>query len=122
MHSSPASNSATVTAKLNRLPAAARASFAQFQATRSTDALAPVIFAILEDFIPQKPELPLAEQPGSARLIDDLGFDSIALAELIFFTEDLFGITISNEEIRGVQTLDDLRQFVFRKVTHTSNA
>jgi hypothetical protein len=33
----------------------------------------------------------------------------------VFFTEDLLGIRIANEEIVQVLTLDDLRAFVRRK-------
>jgi acyl carrier protein len=75
-----------------------------------------VICAILADFMPRRPTVPLAERPGSTRLIDDLGFDSLAITEVIFFAEDLFGITITNEEMVHVRTLDDLRGFIRRKV------
>ena len=78
--------------------------------------LDPVIVAILEDFIPRKTEKSLATYPGDTRLLDDLGFDSLAITEIIFFTEEFFNITISNEEILQVRTLDELRQFIHRKV------
>jgi acyl carrier protein len=58
----------------------------------------------------------LSELPLTSRLIEDLGFDSLAITEVVFFTEDLFGITISNEEIIQVRTLEDLRSFIHRKV------
>ena len=74
------------------------------------------MLAILEDFIPRRSAIPLAELPGGTRLIDDLGFDSLAITELVFFTEDLFGFSITNEEIISVRTLDDLRGFIRRKV------
>jgi acyl carrier protein len=60
--------------------------------------------------------VPLAQQPGGTRLIEDLGFDSLAITEVVFFAEDLFGINITNEEIMQVRTLDDLRGFICRKV------
>lgn len=101
---------------LRHLPAAARAAFARFETGGDPLELDPVLFAILEDFIPRTPLRPLAEQPGDSRLIDDLGFDSLAITEVVFFTEDLFGITITNEEIVRVHTLDDLRGFIRTKV------
>ena len=77
-----------------------------------------MIFAILEDFIPRTPPGgPLAAQLGGTRLVDDLGFDSLAITEVVFFIEDLFGISIANKEIIQVRTLDDLRSFVRSKVT-----
>ena len=103
---------------LRHLPAAARAAFSRFQADGDPAALDPVLFAILEDFIPRPPARPLAELPGDTRLIDDLGFDSLAITEVVFFAEDLFGISISNDEIVRVRTLDDLRGFIHGKMSN----
>jgi len=102
--------------RIKHLPAEARAAFQRFQAGGGPTALDPVIFAILEDFIPRSAPAPLAEMPGATRLIDDLGFDSLAITEVVFFTEDLLGISITNEEIIQVRTLDDLRGFIHGKV------
>ena len=104
------------TESLRHLPPAARSAFERFQTGGDPADLAPVIVAILEDFIPKAPPRPFSDLPGSTRLIDDLGFDSLAITELVFFTEELFGISISNEEIIKVRTLDDLSAFVTRKV------
>ena len=98
------------------LPAAAREAFGRFQAEGDPATLDLVVFAILEDFVPHTPAGPLAGLPGDTRLIDDLGFDSLAITEVVFMAEDLFGINISNEEIVQVRTLDDLRGFIRRKV------
>ena len=102
--------------RIKHLPAGARAAFQRFQADRDPAALDPVILAILADFIPRNPATPLAELPAETRLIDDLGFDSLAITEVVFFTEDLFGINITNEEIIQVRTLGDLRGFIRTKV------
>lgn len=102
--------------RIRHLPAAAREAFQRFQATGDPAALDCVIFAILEDFVPRAPTSPLATLPGDTRLIDDLGFDSLAITEVVFFIEDLFGIGISNQEIVLVRTLADLRSFVRVKV------
>jgi acyl carrier protein len=102
---------------LRHLPETAREAFARFQADGDLVALDTVLLAILEDFIPKTPAQPLAARPGHTRLIDDLGFDSLAITEVVFFAEDLFGITITNEEIIQVRTLDDLCGFIRTKVT-----
>lgn len=101
---------------LRHLPAAAREAFGRFQAEGDPAMLDQVLFAILDDFVPRTPAGPLAALPGSTRLIDDLGFDSLAITEVVFFAEDLFGISISNEEIVQVRTLDDLCRFIRRKL------
>lgn len=101
---------------LRHLPEPAQEAFRRFRASGDVTVLDPVILAILADFVPRKSARPLAELPGDTRLMDDLGFDSLAITEVVFFTEDLFGISIANEEILQVRTLDDLRHFVHRKV------
>lgn len=103
--------------RIRHLSAQAQAAFRRFQAEGDAAGLEPVILSILEDFIPQTVTVPLTQQPGEARLIEDLGFDSLAITEVVFFAEDLFGITISNDEIVQVRTLDDLRGFIRRKVS-----
>lgn len=103
--------------RLRHLPLDARAAFNRFVTDGDPHALETVLLAILADFAPHTPDQPLAKLPGTTRLANDLGFDSLALAEVVFCAEDLFGITISNEEIILVRTLDDLRGFIHRKVS-----
>jgi len=102
--------------RIRHLSAEAQAAFRRFLADGDAAELDPVVLAILEDFIPRTAVLPLSRQPGTTRLIEDLGFDSLAITEVVFCAEDLFGITISNDEIIQVRTLDDLRGFIRRKV------
>lgn len=103
-------------AAIRHLPDDVRAAFHKFDADGDVVALDAVIIAILEDYIPRPSEKPLDSLRGDTRLMEDLGFDSLAITEVVFFTEDLLGINIANEEIMQVRTLDDLRGFVRRKV------
>lgn len=103
--------------KLGHLPPPVQDAYRRFQDNGHSAELDTVITAILADLIPHTPPTPLEEMPGSSRLIEDLRFDSLAITEVVFFTEDLLGITISNEEILQVRTLDDIRGFVRRKVS-----
>ena len=49
------------------------------------------------------PETPIRE---------GFGLDSIGLAELVFLLEDLFGLSLSNEELERIQTLGDLQAYL----------
>ncbi len=100
---------------LARFPAGVSDAFAHFLATGDSDALDTVLCAVVRDFLPKKNSAAASPLPGNARLIEDLGFDSLAIAEIVFFMEDLFSIKISNAEIEQVRTIGELRAFVLRK-------
>lgn len=101
---------------LRHLPESARAAYREFRASGSVEALDPLILAILESFLPRKSARSLHDLPGNTRLLEDLGFDSLAITEIVFFMEDLFDVRIENLELIGVRTLDDLRGFIRKKV------
>jgi acyl carrier protein len=101
---------------IRHLPAAAHAAYEQFQAGGDPVALGPVVLAILTDFSPRRSAVPLGDLPGDTQLIADLGFDSLAITEVVFTAEDLFGISITNDEIVQVRTLADLLGFIQVKV------
>lgn len=113
----PAAKAAPLTYQEDRiksLPPEARAAFQRFQAGRDPADLDVVILAILGEFVSVK--VHLDQQPGSASLVGDLGIDSLAITEVVFSAEDLFGVNITNMEISRVHTLDDLRRFIRQKV------
>lgn len=102
--------------KIRHLPEGARAALRGFQASGRVGDLDPLIVAILEFYAPRSPARPLAELPGTTRLMEDLGFDSLAITEIVFLTEDVFEIRITNDEILAVRTIGDLRSFIHTKV------
>ena len=50
------------------------------------------------------------------RLREDLGVDSITIAEVIFLLEEILEIEISNQELMDISTAGELRQFILGKV------
>jgi acyl carrier protein len=105
---------------LAKFPQPVRAAYALYQANGDAAALDTVVMAVVRDFIPRHLAPPV-EQPlaDSARLMADLGFDSLAIAETVFFLEDLFGVKISNAEIMEVSTVAELRAFIRAKLARS---
>lgn len=103
---------------LARFPAEIRAAFERFTARANAADLQIVVDAALHDFMPKRG----AEAGGTIvlrdeqRLMEDLGFDSLAVAETVFFFEDLFKVSIQTSEIMELGTVGQLRAFVARKL------
>ena len=101
---------------LHHFPGEVTEAYARLRATGDPEAADRVVLAVVVDFLPDKGSRPGSSLGDSLTLGPDLGFDSMAVTEMIFFLEDLFHIGISNEEIAGVRTVGDLKAFVRRKL------
>ena len=91
--------------------------YTRFLQTRVPDDADIVVLAIMLDHLPDKKLRPAVAPADTMALVADLGFDSVAITEMVFFLEDLFGVRISNDEILRVRTVGDLRGFVRQKLT-----
>ena len=102
---------------LAKFPQEVRDAYSSYKDSGDASAVDTVVLAVVRDFIP-KHVAPPAGQPlaDNAKLMADLGFDSLAIAETVFFLEDLFNVKISNEEIMKVSTVAELRAFVRAKL------
>jgi acyl carrier protein len=117
------SSSPSTPSPLARFPASVRDAYQNFLAHRQPADLHVIIDAVLMDFMPKGKELPAGQSiPVESRLVEDLGFDSLAVAEIVFFFEDLLQISIPTQEVTSLQTVSDLQAFVERKLASRPQA
>jgi acyl carrier protein len=57
-----------------------------------------------------------AEVTPDARILDDLGADSLDVVELVMSLEDTFDIEVPDEELEGMLTIGDIEQYVIAHV------
>ncbi len=57
-----------------------------------------------------------ATAPRDTALLGGLSLDSLAMAELAFLLEDLWGIQLQNEELLALVTLGDLEDLLFTRL------
>ena len=123
--SSPNSSGAPDAAStlVNHFPAEVRDAFARFRTNRSSADADVVVLAVVLDHQPAVAKPSSSGRPAdSSKLVEDLGFDSIAITEMVFFLEDLFDVRIANDEILRVRTVGDLRAFIREKLAATTPA
>jgi acyl carrier protein len=100
---------------LARFPAEVLEAYERYQSSGDAGAVEALVLAAVVDYRPSGTGAPPAVDDRT-RLLEDLAYDSVAVAELIFFFEDLFDLTLSNEDIIGVRSVGDLRACVMRKL------
>lgn len=72
-------------------------------------ALDTVVLGVLHFYMAKKPAGTLDGLPGTTKLADDLGCDSLTMMDTVFMVESLFDIKIDDSELVQIVTLDDLR-------------
>ena len=97
---------------LRHSSAEVREAYARWQTAGDSAAADAIVAAVVRDHVPDKARRASLILDDRQALAADLGFDSMALTEMVFAFEDLFQVTITNSEIVGLRTLGDLRAFV----------
>ncbi len=110
--------------QLARFPADVRAAYRSYRTTGDAAAVQIIVLSAVREHCPRKSTLSSDDFAASTslRLIDDLGYDSLAIAELVFFLEDLFEVSIRTQEIQAIATVGELRAFVAQKLAEKSAA
>ncbi|MGH7956907.1 MAG: acyl carrier protein [Opitutaceae bacterium] len=110
--SAPAALPDAVETLLRHFPEEVRGAYGRLREFGDPAAADTLVLAIVEDHMPHRG----AELVDTASLVADLGFDSVAIAEMVFFIEDLLQVNVTNAEILRVRTVGELRAFVRTKL------
>ena len=71
-----------------------------------------MIFDTVRDTLAQQFELDPSEITMDTNLIDDIGADSLDVVELIMSLEDIYGITISDEDAAELVSVGKICDFI----------
>lgn len=103
---------------LKRCPEGAIEAAIQFQSTRDQALVPIIVLGIIERYV--EPEVRPLVRVGApeTRLAEDLGIDSLLMVEIVMLVEETLGLSIENEELRGLSTLGDLKTYLSQKIDH----
>jgi acyl carrier protein len=112
----PAQAQKNIQESLDGFPQRITAAYLVFAESGDLASLDLVAMGVLEFYLARKPENPLDELPGSTRLVDELGCDSLTMMDTVFMMETLFNIKLEDSELPKIITLDDLRAHLTRSL------
>jgi 3-hydroxyacyl-[acyl-carrier-protein] dehydratase len=105
-----------ITSALKRCSEKTISAALRFQETRDPADVPVIVYGILERELPEGSAGTLENVPGSSRLVEGIGMDSLGLMEAVMSVEEVLGISIDNSELRTIATLDDLNGFIREKL------
>jgi len=79
-----------------------------YATTGDAQKLDAAVLGVIQFYLAKPPTQPLVSLPGTTRLKEDLGVDSLTMVDTLFLSETLFDIKLSDEALAEVQTIDDL--------------
>jgi acyl carrier protein len=102
---------------LRRCPPETIEAAVKFRRDGDPSQINPIIMGLIERFM--DPEFrPKLAQPNAdgLKILEDLGLDSLTMVELVMLVEETLDLTVDNNELRGIKTIGDIKQFVAAKV------
>ncbi len=91
------------------LPEGIQKSLRRYKSRGSSEELDAVILAVLKDLGAEIGPEGISDEMN---FVDDMGLDSLAIAEFVFFFEDVFKLRIANESLKRMKTLGELKSFL----------
>lgn len=88
----------------------------EFRETRDPVLLPVIVTGVIERFVEPEQRHLLLNGNSRVKLAEDLGLDSLTMMEIVLLTEDVFHISISSDEMRGLCTLGEIKTFIARKL------
>lgn len=89
----------------------------RFEETRDLAELDTIILGVLARDAANPPPEGVASLDDEAKLMEAVGMDSFGMMEVVMTAEEVLGVTVATEEMNGIRTLGDLKQFLRSKLT-----
>lgn len=88
----------------------------QFREQRDPSVVMVIVHGIIERYLKLEPGRELARYPGSTRLGEDLGIDSLTMLEIVMSIEEALEFRIEDADARSIRMMGDVRKYVEDRV------
>jgi|GEM_PF-4645241 len=94
------------------IPEAVRIDYVEWRQTGNDAILSRLIGHLFKSLEIENFDTIYAEKGDEAIIKDDFGIDSLTLAEIVFYTEDLLSIRIPNEDVAVLVSIGNLKSYL----------
>lgn len=88
----------------------------RLRATGDPGHLPVVVRGIVERFVAPSLRARLRLPGDELRLVEDLGVDSLTLLEIVSLSEEVFQLSIENDDLPSLSTIGDVVRFIDRRI------
>jgi len=88
----------------------------QYRSTKDAGLVPAIVTGIIERFLEPEARTLLKEKGDDVRIFDDLGVDSLTMLEIVMLVEDIIQITMDNDDLKDLRTINDIRSYISRKL------
>lgn len=94
-----------------------------YQASKNPHLLSLIVGGIIERYLePEAREKLKDPQSDNLLLIEDLGMDSLIFVEIVMTVETILDISIPDQELKGLRTIEDVKKYISQKVNNDTLA
>lgn len=87
-----------------------------YRSSKDASLVPVIVTGIIERFLEPDLKPLMSSGDDSLLLFDDLGVDSLTMMEIVILVEETIEISIENEELRGLQSIADIKRFIGTKL------
>lgn len=84
----------------------------RFRRSKSMDEVPAIIHGVIERYVEIERKGLLQAPETHLRLNEDLGLDSLSMIEISMTLEDVLEVSLNEDELRRLRTLDDISRYV----------
>ena len=102
---------------LKRCSESTREAASEFRRTGNAEYVPLIVRGLIEHYVEPAARVKLSHCDDTIRLVEDLAIDSLTLLEIVFVAEEVFQVSIDNEDLRPFRTMGDVNRFVAEKLS-----